>query len=79
MDEQLELPLSYGFRQVESLSARPPRLESCSECNPSMWVAFCELKGRPIDIVTPSVWTELDVFMWARMQIIGTEGKNGEI
>jgi hypothetical protein len=77
MNEQLELPLSYAFRQMEAMSDKPARLEPCNVCNPSLWVAFCEYRGRHIDLSTPCVWTELDVYLWARLQIRNIEGDNG--
>lgn len=78
MSEQLELPLSYSYRQVATMCAMPPRLEPCNECNPDAWIAFCELTNRPLDLSTPTHWTELDVYMWARTHIVNIDGTKGK-
>lgn len=39
----------------------PIDTKPCWEVNPSLWVAYCQLVGRPI---APSyVWTEVDVVL----------------
>lgn len=39
---------------------KKPRLQPCSEVNPSLWYLFCKMKNRPAESHS-DVWTEFDV------------------
>lgn len=64
---QPELDIFTPYHKLLDMVTDPTDTNLCIDANPDLWFAFCNLTNRLSTEVC--VWTQRDIFDWAKMKI----------